>query len=1188
MTGFRQWVSLTFCCACLCVLGRGEDAADVFEANFHRVAAMEGAPRATATRALERQDPDILRAAVPFLEMVVEEEDAAARDLAQNLLLKIRQPDKHEAWVKAASVTSRRNVRINEEGAMTVSWSEGSEARAKHLGLWPLPEEVLITPEAGPVIRSRLREGQRSGVLPLIPGCLDAAWAPALINAIGFKSEDPMVPLLAQIAADAEDVLISALTAVQESSIIDPEDNRAARQRHHTEIRAAAVAEAIAMAKGEDFPSEKTAQAVSLAIDKISNSDALIRLVAAAVDMDLAETGEHLFHRAYATASDEGISRGAALYCDLRRHALRWMRANGADWLIESNDDLDILKSSMRAGWLFDYQHPGIAEEMYLYWSDSYSDLLQHWDRVGEPLENGHRLFWRGNWTSSGFTIPTPLLTERAAVRPPHSRPLDFSTPATGGSQLAELARREDAPLAFEVIARWFPQTSAIYALGELGDPRAFDLFVSQPDLFAQRSETFLPMASAAMRLGGAGAVEYLEGIVALGEMKPGETRENAPPNSLRRASGYAKQLLPAARGDDSALVAILEGEDAFLQPLAARLLALRSHPLGVDKLIDLAIQSRGMAHESHRNFLVNQKDVAAELLEKRLRESDDWQERLFAESVLLRIGRPETVENFERAIRTGQRPSPTKALPTLDQRLSTAAVLLKSAGEESLKLFEAAAAFQSDTRFALLALAAEGSDQSLDFLIQILPEIPPQSRAEMVFVLSQFGDRGIEAAKSVPAADPARDGFGARRRAHLAATETLASADDEVTLEKVLEGLATLPPPDFTGRGDDERREWRQWNNRSIAYLHQARKFRDPRLLEIAIDLIERRHLLPVAVQLAGDYEDPRILSLCWEILNETRRENKPTVLDQVALDVIIAGLGDQVVSEVAERFESEESSDLRRKWIGIIARLGDISADRNRSDLSREAVLGIRSNLIQALDDPDDGLGWLAAETLARLSSHTSGSLNIDRAATDALIAWSRKQRRVPSAVVSYLSHDGHPDVPEIMMRLYLDSPRRESRIASTLARLGHTAALPEIVKTAEGKMLTGRCSLGVPELDVIRQFGAEGRRHLRELAGNQEFDFSMRVRAVSILVGQSRADGREVVLGLVDEYLEADGQVAPFHGQHHLGNAVRIALGAEAAHELFVRKLLATDNETQQTWLSHWLMRWERENPELSSHR
>jgi hypothetical protein len=703
------------------------------------------------------------------------------------------------------------------------------------------------------------------------------------------------------------------------------------------------------------------------------------------------------------------------------------------------------------------------------------------------------------------------------------------------------------------------------------------------------------------MKLGGEEAIRYFEEIVAKRAVEPGGNPNHGKHLQWRHAADLAERLIPAVRGDENALLALVEGEEAALRPIAAELLARRAHPKGIEKLIEFAIQARGSEHQRYRDLLVTQKEMAAENLEARLLATKDWRERLFAEAVLLRIREPETVLAFQRGISASSRPWTLAMPPTVEFHFANAKLMVEQAGKEAYPLIEAAAASQTDCSNSLLALAAIGSDRSLDLLIRMLPHLSPERRPQVAFALQQFGPRGIEAAKTVPAAIQGMAGFSSRRGAHLAATEARVAAGDQTSLESILAGLAALPPAnvkDFEGK---DMRKWHQWIERTQAYLGHARAFRDPRLLEIGISLIRNEHpfLEDSAINLVGDYDDPRVVPLCWDILSKKRPENKLWDPDTAALDVLVVKLGKDLISGLAERFPSEPSSELRTKWIQIMARLDDDSFWKRPPHLEREAVLELRVLLIRAIEDSPPEIQFLAAGLLAELSmgrtmevndydgtgvrpelrQRKNKPANIDRMATTPLLAWSRKQQRVPDEVIQYLERDGHPDAGEVVMRLYLNSNPRSPVIATVLGTLRYQAALPEIVKAATTDTTSGKRYFYASDLAAINEFGDEGRKHLREVAGNRDFGFENRVCSAWLLSNSNAAESRDIVLKLVDDCLQMEGENLP-RVDPEFGLAVQNTLGIEEAQRLFTSKLLTTVNPDRQSRIAYWLERWGRE--------
>ena len=163
--------------------------------------------------------------------------------------------------------------------------------------------------------------------------------------------------------------------------------------------------------------------------------------------------------------------------------------------------------------------------------------------------------------------------------------------------------------------------------------------------------------------------------------------------------------------------------------------------------------------------------------------------------------------------------------------------------------------------------------------------------------------------------------------------------------------------------------------------------------------------------------------------------------------------------------------------------------------------------------------------------------------------------------------------------MMRLYLNSNPRSSVIARALGTLRYQAALPEILKATGVDVRSGQRLLNDSHLLAINEFGDEGRKHLRELAGNRDFGFGNRVCAAWLLSNSNAAESREIVLKLVDDYLQMEGENLP-HVDPEFGLAVQNTLGIEEAQRLFTSKLLTAVNQDRQSRLAYWLGRWKRE--------
>src|SRR5262249_10133461 len=154
---------------------------------------------------------------------------------------------------------------------------------------------------------------------------------------------------------------------------------------------------------------------------------------------------------------------------------------------------------------------------------------------------------------------------------------------------------------------------------------------------------------------------------------------------------------------------------------------------------------------------------------------------------------------------------------------------LAQTVGPDCVPLLEVSLIFQDqppDPLIAMFALAHFKQERSIAAIVQAAPHAHVLRDGNPVAVgLNQFGEKGIEAAKKIPAPAPDKDRFDSRAARHRAGTEALSMAKDVQGVDNILAGLK-LPKPD---KGPEQD----AWAARMLTYLKLAKKYNDKRLID-------------------------------------------------------------------------------------------------------------------------------------------------------------------------------------------------------------------------------------------------------------------------------------------------------------------------------------------------------------------
>ena len=712
--------------------------------------------------------------------------------------------------------------------------------------------------------------------------------------------------------------------------------------------------------------------------------------------------------------------------------------------------------------------------------------------------------------------------------------------------------RQKNQPLSFEVVAdalfkeHWYhgEGDKLIIALVEMGDERVIAVLEK---LLATASASYSSTCVEALMLfGSAKAVPVLEGVIERDEKEAAEQAQGYGRNRyLQRAAELARAFLPALKGDKQHLLKLLSDPDKLdaaekrppqdaggesqvqssIRIVIARVLARTGELKALDVLIPAAAAANGVEHVTLRDAILSLGIAAIPQIERRQNASADSREKLVCECLLLRLRNANLVQRVEQA-RIHSSGFGNHAGPSTKDFQNVGRDYAKVGGKEAVPLFEAAVAFNTnlpsrDT--ALFALSALKEDRSIPVIVAAAGMAQPRGeRVGNLFAiaLGEFGEKGTEAAKAIPAPRPALPNFESRGARHETAAETLAFANKAEGIEKIIEGLREPRPA-----GDQVH----PWLQRMDAYITAAKNYHDPRVLDAILAFAERQKdekywRWEKALAVIADYDDPRVIPICVRYLGE---EEHPGA----ALAALETRLGEDIVPFLIKELSGDQIGKIRGGAALALAELANRKSYDPKPEKREEARLAaakIRETAMVPLADalkasPSPGIASAMAAIAKDEHEH------YDPRAVKALIEWLRTQPlEVPWQVAEVLGGSNDPDAISPLLKRLRSATSPDYQTATVLAKLHSTEGLSDLTETLRKRIADKDFKYGIPELRVMGEFGPPGLARILETFRGSK-DMFVRLNAVNVLGEKGYREGFADVRDFCEE-LRAGGPWLP----------------------------------------------------------
>jgi HEAT repeat protein len=1132
----------------------------------------------------------------PLLQEKATSPDWRERDLARYLLLKRDEPERVAIWSKLFAYGTQPTFATDD--AILIPLNDDEMSMVKKAGKVRLRDGMAIVDrEAVPLLLDYVRGhgGPDSGghprdvvwdrVLDVLARLAPADAAPALVAALertGGRAAG-VEEALARIGHPAVPILHDA---VQNAPLGIPRNDTAESQRDWRRIYASP---AVARTLGR-IGDKHTPRLLLEKLDTIQNGEQIEAYCAALAALRAHEAMPAVFHHTLRAAEQDGRESSYFHRVDYRRmrQAMLTFGPRARDFLRDkASQNQTPLTAACGTGLLYELDHPEQAAACYLAAAENLSPVVQD-----DLVDLGANNFWHISFDMRGMgrDVPVALRIERGGV---YGHPCD----------LLYLAKVPNNPLAFEVAAAWLLRENrpdydhVVLALAESGNPKAPDIL--RRILESPQKQQVERLASAAVAglllLGDRQAVPVLEAL-----LKRADEVQADGVNPRAQAVELARAVLPVLKGESENTLNLLESDQQSIRSAAASHLARKGDVRAIPVLLSVASAS-GPRRVDHRNDLVRLGKSALPVLKKELEGSSDARVRLVCESVILRINRPDLAAKLVQAA-VVRNPGffGGRAGPDVGTFQAAGTRIADALGRESIALLEEIATFNDEppgTTVAIFSLARFKEERSIPVVsaagasVEVVRGGNPVAHA-----LRQFGAKGIEAAKAIPAPDPNKDQFASRAGRHRVGTEVLAMEQDIRGVDNILDGLR-LPLP------DRQKRDSYQVLARTKSYLRFAAKYQDQRLIEPLLSIAEagEKELALLALEALAAYEDPRIVPLALEWLGPGHRESYANP----ALRVLVRQVGPDVVPLLVGRLGEERDEATRHTAARALGNLGaygssiwsaGIEEKREREKADADAINPALDALLQGLRDPCPTVTVAAAEALVDWSSSRQFSIRTTRPVKP-LAKWAATRTEVPWKVVRYLVASNDAVVAPALLAVYRASNRKDMTIAEALGELRHGDAIPDLTRGLDAVLTRERGYDGKVELTALGNISEAGIEKVHEKMMTAT-SMQPRCRAAEVL-GQHRfARAYSDMAALFEAVAETgpNAELRPWYDTRPADTKYRdvlttlaenlTLLDPQAAHSLFSKMFVMTEDKELIEVLAVQVRKLEEAHPELKS--
>jgi HEAT repeat protein len=1097
-------------------IGRAADEVKL-EALFQKAARFDGSAYVVARDVLLRRG----KAIVPLLEQRSRSQDWHQWSLAEALLLRLREPEKVARWRWALTYSryGQSPLRRREDGALVATFDAAARQDAEKRGVRLGGSEVVLDREALPVILEVMRGSVELAAIRHVSEerFFDRALS-ALMQLAEPRTTEPLLHF-SVLAWKREAEVVEALARIGQPAL--PVLHRAVRrtdQNWYDGRRTRVAAKAVGL-----IGDASSGPVLIEVLDRLTWSNLIpvyceaIRRIGPkggpdAVFAQLLAAGAGWPGRKLSSTS-AGRNYG---YGEIRREMLAFGQP-AHDVLAKHQGETEPLRTrAIAAGMIYELDNADALEPLYRKLGQQLSEGQYSPGATDEQQVDfvalGKSRFWFETHVRSLYArledlvdVPGPVSIERAAVWPTHR-------------WLGALGKLKGNELAFEVLESVLTdesnaprtQPSAILAIAEVGGARAID--VIRKRLQIAPTLDIPSIVEALVLIGDPRGAVVLEDVIGREDTSHSFSRP-----SYKDDVALARAVLPALKGRPEKLAELLETEPPSLRLAVARWLAKRGDLRAIPVLFEAAVATppaptafgydgyvSGGPPESHaaatRAILGMGKPALAAIGDAASR-SKAKHAALLAEALSLRIDDPELASTFERAGLLRHPGFMKRSGPHVGDYRAAGKTVAERVGRKAVPLLEAAVVWGADalrSGVAAFALAQFREDRSLEILVShagALGWVRGESLAAAA--LGDYGEKGIAAAKEVPAADPNKPRFSRRVGRHRAVTETLTLAGAEEGLDGILAGLKLAAD----GKIDASR---------TNIYLRLAGQYHDERLLSAAVAVVGRQgeEVADGALAVLASYPDPRIVPVCLSFLGENYLD--PSRMHRVR-DTALLGLarvkGDEVTGFLLRQLKTSGDDELRAAILRALGKLRPTSAGYSslREAKLSEKVLEdqaprIRAALVEHVGGPNAALQAVAAEALVEFSKGRK-----EAEAVAALTAWLRRNSWPSGSALGYVARSGDPAVPPALHAVYRDDPLKRAGLAHYLAQIKYLDALGDVAAALERRLAAEPTSRSLPEIAILARFGEPGLDALFRLT-KKHGDHFFRVSALGTLV----ADG------------------------------------------------------------------------------
>ena len=1101
-------------------------------------------------RALVQLGPDIR----DYLQATADDTDWPDKWLARALLAELDEPERAELIRRVLRVLARCEVSILDSGEIKIIYDE------KHLDnrVESASKTLILGPETIPLFVQALPQVDRYRQNPLTAALLDAL--------AHFNDPETATPMLWR----CEHLAIDALAAMGEPVAGTLEDVIALqpgwRDNPHTNTRVAA-----ATALGR-IGADSSAPVLLAAMEELATTDIL----------EKDEAGLALAEAYCLAAADLQADGAAGVMCDLLFLAadgwggLRDYRTTPAFAMIRAavlslgQAGRDELNARVDGETLA--SHRAIAYDMLIAMDNPVDPSAETTEQDEAHVAYHH---WRRQLSPGGLADnwTAPSIRTRVA--------------AGVGLKYLPLVTLVDRPFGLDVLeqillAHGETEEHAcrdyhkpiIEALGDMDDARVLGLLRKH---LARRPVTCVgSVIDAIVRLADADGTAILDDIIAV--LQDPDTPEHRYNAGFLEGAQTARKALTASLDE---LVEMATSEPSESRRQATYVLARRGHVEAAEILLGNILTRADGGGWVWQAELVGLGEVALPTVQGRFDSSDDPDEKILCEALILRLTDPQLAADFDKMMRPpitqafGQALQ-SRAMPHRWDYENVGRHIAETMDPNALPLLEALAVMSPESRVVGCALAANGAESSLALMTRHLNQTT-------AWTLLGFGPAGRDVL--LQAAKPTQPGQLAA--VHWAVTSALAYTDrvtadaepDPVVLELIIEAFALVETD-------------AQVAQHGSMYLRLAERYDDARLAD-GIFNIARSRPSKDALLMLQKYEHPGLEEIC-----DAYVQQHGFLADDV-IRMLVAFKGDQIGNYLLEQVAASRRGIDRDRILGTLVRVHD----RSEPDV-RENV---RQSLLTYMNSSDEDLRLIGLGGLLRIESPLSEEV------TEALIAWLKTHDgRISAAAISYLRKSGHPQAGPLLLARYGQHPRSNRAILDALVALDYQPALPVIVEHMEQHIrqwrrcvtpaqskrkskLIANISL---EMLAIRRLGPDGRDVLMDILRDGP-DLLIRAEAAVVTTAQRGVVldpehwmltkdmlNRLVANGLADPSLTGDEQQRAhefWFMTRALQNAVQ-AYPVETCYPILLDAALRADEPEFREELSARVIRLARQDPDL----